>query len=758
MITRTYVLEPGQGKTVIIAKSFPNPRSYTGRLVDSHNVVVDSTVRFGYYEVQAEIPDSYVTESSLPATLTLYATKAGGSEETLATINLIAPEITQAPTTDTPSSTSVLSLGVKGDVRTVTDAAITSGSNQLSSTSAAFTTSDIGKKVQVVGAGAAFNNRGAWASGQTYVYNDLVTRSGVTYVTGEPQPTPGATSFNTRGWTKQPANSQTLMATITGVSSGVATLSANAGTTVSGAKCVFGTDDSAAVQALPAGEYYFPGNKTYFLVDWFIPSHTRITIGAGATFKIPSYPTTDCAVFRLLTSNRLLTTYVEDVYVYGTLFIDGTELTPPSGTTPRGVHILNAQNWYIQAVHARGLPTVTGNAVQTGSNQAGIIARHGEIGFIQNENVRGVGASCVQHTGGTQIEYGTLICDGGVAFRNEMDSNASVTHSVNVGIAYANADSGFDNAAVMFSPHTQATRNVEVGLVLAEGGPDGSKWEYGSGGSIEDITIRKMRVTGGGSASQATANDLVFPGCVIYDATVEGASATPGLRSLAGTSPGYGFIYAPGMTLVNCKAKGNAVGGFTDVFAASVVAGTKATLVNPVAENNVGPGIYNHHTEKLTILGGAATDTQGSPTQTFGINGATGTTVTYLGTIISGNGAATGGAGTKSTPTIPGAWNTLSLTGFGTTSGYRAPSYRIEGDVVRFRGSLNASSAYSAGTTIFTLPVGARPVGGDVRIPTLTQNGANVALLIQASTGNAWLTSAVTSGNWATIDGLSFTI
>jgi hypothetical protein len=664
----------------------------------------------------------------------------------------------QAYATARVASTNVLTLGVKGDVRTVTDAAITSGQATLSSTSAAFTSADVGKVVQVVGAGTAFNDRGAWASGQTYVYGDLVTRSGVTYVAGNPAPTAGASTFTTKGWRKVPANSQTLMATISSVSGGVATLSTTAGTTVTGATCVFGTDDSAAFNAMAAGDYYIPGNKTYFLADWFMPSHIRVTIGQNAVFKFPSYPTTDCAVFRLLTSNRLSTAYVEDIHIYGTAFIDGTELTPPSSTTPRGVHILNAQDWSIERVHARAMPTVTGNAVQTGSNQAAIIARRGHIEAVHSDNVRGVGSSCVQHTGGADITYGTLTCDGGVGFRNEMDSNASVTDNVKVGLVWANADSGFDNTAVLFSAHTNTIHNVEIGTILAEGGVDGSVWEYASGGLVEDVTIRKMRVTGGGRGTVTTQNDRTFPGCTVYDAKVENSSNTPGLRDTTGSVAGYGFTYAPGMTLVNAKARGCAAGGFIDVFASSVVANTKAMLVNPKAENNTGPGIYNRFTEKLTIIGGAATDDQGTPTQTYGINAATGTTVTYLGTVISGNAtAATTGAGTITTPPTPGGWNTLSLTGFATTSGYRAPAYRLEGDTVRFRGSMTASAAYSAGTTIFTLPVGARPVGGDVRIPTLDQNGANVALLIQASTGNAWLTGAVTSGFWATLDGLSFT-
>jgi hypothetical protein len=49
----------------------------------------------------------------------------------------------------------VKDFGAKGDLRTVTDASISSGSAALSSASAAFTLLDVGKQVQIAGAGVA---------------------------------------------------------------------------------------------------------------------------------------------------------------------------------------------------------------------------------------------------------------------------------------------------------------------------------------------------------------------------------------------------------------------------------------------------------------------------------------------------------------------------------------------------------------------------------------------------------------------------
>lgn len=86
-------------------------------------------------------------------------------------------------------------FGAKGDALRIFDAAITTGTATLTSTQAAFTSGDAGKTIHVFGAGAA----------------------------GVP-----------------------LVTTILSVSSGVAILAANAGTTVTVAEGLFGTDDTAA--------------------------------------------------------------------------------------------------------------------------------------------------------------------------------------------------------------------------------------------------------------------------------------------------------------------------------------------------------------------------------------------------------------------------------------------------------------------------------------------------------------------------------
>jgi hypothetical protein len=545
-----------------------------------------------------------------PARQRLGATDTASRVATLETAN------TALPATYVPQGSeqiNVLNIGAKGDVLTITDAAITSGQSSLSRAGATkFSSADVGKVVQVVGAGAAYNSRGAWAATTAYAFGDLVTYLGITFICGVAH-TSGS-GFTINSWMLAPANSQTLMATISSVTSGVATLSASAGTTVSAASCVYGTDDSPVLTALGAGNYFFPGGRSYFLADWFLSSDTTVSVGPNTVFKLPSYPTTDVAAFRLLTSNRSLTTYLEDIHLYGRIRIDMTELTPPSGTIPRGVHVLNCRDFSIQKLFGRGLPGTTGNVLQLGANSGGAYALRGSIGDIRNDKVRGIGSSCAQHTGGQQISYGNLTCDGGLAFRLEMDNNAATTDTVTVNMAQADGGSGFANAAVFFSPHANVMRNVKVASVLASGGADGIVSEYTAGGSISDSTVERMRVTGGGRGHATSGNNVVFNGLTIRDSYVESAVAVPALRSVAGSLGAVSYAVAPGMTLDNCRAKSGAAGGFADVFQTIIPVGSRATLINPVADSCTGPGIQLTYTEKATIHGGKCSDANTSAT------------------------------------------------------------------------------------------------------------------------------------------------
>ena len=127
---------------------------------------------------------------------------------------------------------------------------------------------------------------------------------------------------------------------------------------------------------------------------------------------------------------------------------------------------------------------------------------------------------------------------------------------------------------------------------------------------------------------------------------VDGAALVPpGNRNLAGIIPGVGFTMSAGMSLINCRATNCASNGFLDVFS-TLVAGTKLTLVNPEASNNVGSGIKVRFVERTTVFGGVST---GTP-QTYGYEALTGTITDLFGIDLTGNvtGASTG-AGTITT-------------------------------------------------------------------------------------------------------------
>jgi hypothetical protein len=127
----------------------------------------------------------------------------------------------------------VSAYGAKGDGKVIVDGAISSGQAILTSPSNPFVSSDVGKYILVAGAGT--NGR------------------------------------------------QTLVTTIASYqSTGQVTLSANAVTTVSGAWCVYGTDDTAAINSAISAAYTWWQNNSYQQPEIIMPAIYMI---AGATTK-----------------------------------------------------------------------------------------------------------------------------------------------------------------------------------------------------------------------------------------------------------------------------------------------------------------------------------------------------------------------------------------------------------------------------------------------------------------------------------------
>lgn len=548
------------------------------------------------------------------------------------------------------TATNVLTIGVKGDVVTVTDAAITTGTTAL--TSAAFTSADVGKRVQVIGAGASYNVRGAWVALTAYAIDDLVTFSGNTYIARQVH-TSGATfTVNTWAYLPYAQTAKTLEATILSVSSGVATLDTAAGSTVSAATCTYGTDDSATCAALPAGNYYFPGRTalgaqmTYFVSEWFMASGTSV-YSDSAVFKMPASLNSDASVFRLLTSNRSSSTMLSNIHLRGKYTIDMTELTPQVGWNVRGIHVLNCQDWSIDHYTAVGIPGDTGNALVVGSNQLLKTATRGRVSYVRNTLIRGIGSSCVQQVAGFDIWYGTLTTDGGCAGRFEMDGHAGdKNENLVVDLAHhsGSATSLMVNSAVTLKAHTNAMSNVRIGTIISEGVADALGVGYDAGGSIENVLIQRLRASGGGTGLNINNNTNTFPNFVMIGASTDACGSATIYRSPK-SNPGTAYCLAPGMTLIGCKATNSTASGFKDIFQTSIVTGSKVTLIDCEATSNAFNGVAVDKIENVFIQGGRYTSNGsggfgGSAGVNFYISGSPDTRSNTPGVIQSGNAAA----------------------------------------------------------------------------------------------------------------------
>jgi hypothetical protein len=625
--------------------------------------------------------------------------------------------------------------GVKGDVMTIGDAAITAGQQVVSSASHTFLDSDIGKWIQIVGAGVPWNARGAWAASTAYAANDSFVYNGVTYVVVFALNSGSAFTTNSLAAPPDP-NAATLIAQITDVIDGDAEISVAAGFTVTAATCVFGTDDSAAFAALPAGDYLVPGNRTYFMSEWFIPSHTRVSFQPGVVIKLPYYTSTDAAPFRLLTSNRTLTSTVSDIHLVGTVTVDMSELTPPPGTNPRAVHVLNAVDCSIDTVIGVGIPGPTGNVMVTGPNQGLATTQRLSVRHLHNANVRGLGSSCVQMTGGIDIDMTLLTCDGGVGFRNEMDGNTGVTDNVRVGVVHCSGTTIWANSAATFTAHTNPIRNVWIGSILAEGGADGLSISYQSGGSVADCTVNRMRVSGGGRAVNVTANNLTLPGVVIREAVVNGATLTLN-KSTSGTQQGVGFALAPGMTFYSCRAISCAGGGYADISQGGTPpVGSRATLIDCEATKNVGNGIYVRAIERLVLLGGRANDDPALNVPiTAQMLGSTQTTGTLAGWVAGPGASGVSGSGGTLTVTANGTiTSALARTAIG-TSGVAV----VAGNYYKFLATASAGSAPANATMAVSVwfytstGVAITPVAnGSTAVPVPASGSVSTAFAIQA--------------------------
>lgn len=193
----------------------------------------------------------------------------------------------------------------KGDLRTVTDGAMTSGSGVLTSATAGFTSADVGKVVGVVGAIAlAGSGTVAAAAGVAtfsasiagkIVNGSIIIVAGTSYTVSAIASTTtatlsGAPTFGAAAFTI----ASPLGTTISGyTNSTTVTLTASATRTVSGATVKYGTDDSAAIAAAIAAaaglKPVFFGPGSYYATNVSVPTGS-VLLGFGSTAQLVSKP------------------------------------------------------------------------------------------------------------------------------------------------------------------------------------------------------------------------------------------------------------------------------------------------------------------------------------------------------------------------------------------------------------------------------------------------------------------------------------
>jgi len=187
----------------------------------------------------------------------------------------------------------VKDYGAKGDGKTITDGAITTGTATLTSASAGFTSADVGKQITVNGAGASAANLNTTISGFT--------------------------------------NTTTV------------TLATNAGTTVSGATFFYGTDDTTPIANARSAAHSAGGGTVVYPFAVYISGNQTLYSNVlddlcGSTIKLKAGANTD--LFSAQTSSINLSA-AANTSILGTLnkfsirngILDGNKANQTSGTS-----------------------------------------------------------------------------------------------------------------------------------------------------------------------------------------------------------------------------------------------------------------------------------------------------------------------------------------------------------------------------------------------------------------------------------------
>jgi hypothetical protein len=264
---------------------------------------------------------------------------SGQLEDATTTLNATYAPLATTPQRAGGTSSSTASLpffnakdyGARGDTVTVTDAAITGGTNQLSSASAAFITADAGKWVTITGAGAA----------------------------GVPVTIP-----------------------ITSVSAGIASLQSNVTTTVSGAAATYGTDDTAAINATitaanvaSGGGTAFVPKGTYLLTGQInLKSNVELRGDGSLTVFLPQYPSANKA-----------TVMLNDLTNGGSnITLRSFRLDRSGNNVQNGILLNGISNLLVSELEIVGAPSSTSGALAV----SGIMPGGSGISQLLSKNVR----------------------------------------------------------------------------------------------------------------------------------------------------------------------------------------------------------------------------------------------------------------------------------------------------------------------------------------------------------------------------------
>jgi hypothetical protein len=545
----------------------------------------------------------------------------------------------------------VKDYGAKGDAISTT-CNVVNGGTSLARTSGGFVNADVGKTVVVKGAGATRSTaggNGTIASGAT----TFTTTTNANFTAADVRSViviPGAgvagaaltaiitnvksasnvtidTAASTSVTTATATVTPFLLTTIASVNSGtgVATLSAAAGRTVTGASVLYGTDDTAAfnvaVSACAAslsgvGIVFCPASKYLTTGAIEVSDYIRFT-GAGRGVTRIYKATTAAnltAGYAAIHCQRTSTTALVD-FTLEHLTIDGayTQQGTSYAVSNKGVQTEYVTGCTYQHLTVRGC-LATGIAADWMTGGTVIHDCHS----INN----GAGTYTIsQGGGGSGFGIGT----GNVAAMDCTISDCYASGNGNYGIFFE-SENGSLSTGIKVINCTAANNGVSG---FSDCGGDGSIFAdcVAYGNNFEGFT------NDSGSVTQAKpGQNTLWSNCVSHNNLRNGFGYNP-------TAGGIGSVYQPnavgGVSWKNCKSYRNAFRGFDILTNTGIIDGLEWDNCESYQNGSSGLGLNGSGTVKNVIINGGAYYHNGttSGTDLFGIRvNCNATNVTIRGT------------------------------------------------------------------------------------------------------------------------------